>query len=58
MISRPLTNLLKKNAVFSWTEDKEHSLRALLKTLISAPVLALPDFAKEFEVETDASDKE
>lgn len=57
MISHPLIDLLKKNVVFSWTEDKEAAFWALQEALTSAPVLALPDFTQEFEVETDASDK-
>lgn len=56
LISRLLTDLLKKQAVFQWTIEKE-SFQALEKALITAPVLVLPDFKKTFEIETDTSDK-
>jgi len=56
IISRPLTDLLKKQAVFVWTTVKEEAFLALKQALISAPVLALPNFSQQFEIETDASD--
>lgn len=57
LISKPLTNLLKKGEVYVWTSEAEASFQALKNNLISALVLALPDFTKTFELETDASDK-
>lgn len=57
LISRPLTDLLKKHSVFVWTGEEEASFQALKSALITALVLVLPDFNKTFEVETDASDK-
>lgn len=56
IISRPLTELLKKGVVFRWTPTHEESFQALKTALTTAPVLALPNFAKPFVVETDASD--
>jgi hypothetical protein len=55
VISKPLTELLKKNVVFAWTSVHDKSFSALKKSLISAPILALPDFSKPFYIETDAS---
>ncbi|KAL4297836.1 hypothetical protein GQ457_12G027660 [Hibiscus cannabinus] len=54
-IARPLTDLLKKGA-WKWGQTEEIVFNQLKKAIISAPVLALPDFNAEFVVETDASD--
>lgn len=56
IISRPLNDLLKKGTVFLWTSIKEESFPALKHALVTAPVLALPDFSKVFQLQTDASD--
>ena len=57
IISRPLSNLLRKDTIFAWTNETEESFRTLKLTLAQAPVLALPDFSKSFTIETDASGK-
>jgi hypothetical protein len=56
VISRPLSNLLKKNTVYVWTQEHDSSFTTLKQALISALVLALPDFEHPFIIETDASD--
>lgn len=57
VISKPLTNLLKKGQPFVWTTEIQASFEALKNASISAPVLALPNFSKPFVIDTDASDK-
>lgn len=55
IIAKPLTELLKKGIPFHWIKLEAKSFEALKLALISAPVLALPDFQKPFCIETDAS---
>lgn len=56
IIARPLTDLLKKGAIFTWTPEAETAFQVLKQALISAPVLALPDFNQQFVIDTDACD--
>ena len=55
-ISAPLTNLLKKNIKFIWTQSCQEAFDKLKAILKSEPVLAAPDFQKPFKLAVDASD--
>ncbi|GMF33642.1 unnamed protein product [Phytophthora fragariaefolia] len=55
-MARPLTNLFKKDAVWSWTSEAEQAFESIKSSLQSAPVLALPDEDRPFSVVCDASD--
>ena len=50
-----MTELLKKDTKFKWTEDCEASFQELKKRLTTAPVLTLPDIRKDFQVYCVAS---
>jgi hypothetical protein len=51
VISKPLTDLLKKHVLFVWIAVHDNSFSAFC----NSPVLSLPDFSKIFSIETDAS---
>ena len=54
-IAKPLTRLQEKGAPFDWTPACQNAVDTLKKKLVSAPILAHPDFSKPFYIETDAS---
>ena len=49
-----MTELLKKDTKFIWTEECEASFQELKKHLVTSPVLILPDQTKDYEVYCDA----
>ena len=54
-IASPMHLLTKKDAPFVWTEECQLAFEKIKKLLISAPVLAFPQFDRPFILETDAS---
>jgi hypothetical protein len=53
-VAKPLTELTKKEG-FKWGEEAQHAFEELKRKLTTTPVLALPDFSKDFMIECDAS---
>jgi hypothetical protein len=54
-IAAPMNELTKKEVPFKLGDAQDKSFQALKDMLTSAPLLALPDFGKTFEIECDAS---
>ncbi|KAA3465423.1 Transposon Tf2-6 polyprotein [Gossypium australe] len=54
-ITKPLIKILKKKE-WAWTTSVDEAFQALKVAISSSPVLVLPDFDKEFCVDTDTSD--
>lgn len=50
MLARPLNDLLKKGSLFVWIAAHSSAFEALKSALLSASVLALPDFDKPFQL--------
>ncbi|XP_048136592.1 uncharacterized protein LOC125315480 [Rhodamnia argentea] len=55
-IAVPLTDMLKKNRPWEWSAKCQTAFDRLKRAMVEEPVLVLPDHAKAYEVETDASD--
>ena len=50
-----MTQLLKKDVAFKWTESQEDAFNALKTALTTEPILQYPDFSQPFNLTTDAS---
>ena len=54
-IAKPLFKLLKKNVEYKWGKSENNSFEELKQRMITAPILIMPDFNKQFIIRTDAS---
>ena len=54
-IAQPLHELLRQDVTWKWEEKHTQACQQLKQALVSAPVLAMPDYNKEFIIQTDAS---
>jgi hypothetical protein len=54
-ITKPMTQLLEKEAKFKWSPQCNEVFLTLKKLLTTAPVLAQPNIEKPFDVYCDAS---
>ncbi|GBN81723.1 Retrovirus-related Pol polyprotein from transposon 17.6 [Araneus ventricosus] len=54
-IARPLSNLTKKNTVWTWTESEQNAFTTLKNCFLSPPILSQADFTKPFVLRIDAS---
>ena len=54
-IASPMTELLKKDTPYSWSEQCEQAFQSLKNRLITAPILVAPDPDKSFRIHSDAS---
>jgi hypothetical protein len=54
-ISRPLTDLMRKNIIWEWQNDRQKAFDTLKEAFLSKPILQIPDSSRPFVLETDAS---
>jgi hypothetical protein len=54
-IAKPLNNLLKKGAIWTFGNAKKVVFEKLKRLICEEPILIQPDQTKPFEVEVDAS---
>ena len=54
-ITTPMERLLKKDAMFVWSQECQVSFEMLKDKIAFAPILVFPDWNKEFHVHMDAS---
>jgi len=55
-VAQPLNRLTAKGVRWQWTQEEQQAFDHLKQRLIEAPILAYPDPAKEYMLDTDASD--
>ena len=55
-VARPLCRLLEKDTKFKFDESYQRSFEEIKSRLVEAPIMAKPDWNKEFEIMCDAND--
>ena len=55
-IARPLCRLLEKDTKFQFDESCHKAFEEIIFRLVEAPIMAKPDWNREFEIMCDASD--
>ena len=50
-LAAPLTKIVKKFVGFKWGSEQDHAFIEIKERLCGAPLLALPNFSKTFEIE-------
>lgn len=56
-ITAPISELIRKSKEkFVWSDEADEAFERLKIELVSAPILATPDFDQPFQIECDASD--
>ena len=55
-IARPLCRLLEKDVKFNFDESYQYSFEEIKSKLFEAPIMAKPNWNKEFKIMCDASD--
>jgi hypothetical protein len=54
-ITKPITDLLKKEEKYVWNAERDEAFHTLKKLLTTSPVFIQPDTMKSFDVYCDAS---
>jgi len=55
-VTQPLNRLIAKGVWWQWTQEEQQAFDHLKQWLMEAPILAHPDPAREYIMDTDASD--
>ena len=55
-IARPLCRLLEKETKFNFDDSCQSSFEEIRSRLVEAPIMAKPNWNKEFEIKRDANE--
>jgi hypothetical protein len=56
-ILKPITNMLKKDVVIKWSLEEKSSFQTIKQDLFESPVLANPEYTKDFFIFSFASEE-